>query len=218
MSENIIHLPDTEFLAPAPQRQGAVHRYYYTGEVTKPVWFRGRPLWHIRFRYGVTSRAIAEQVREEVHKLLELGEGQVYLPFPSDREQVREFLPTSAVNTSTKLVTYTRALAQKLDLEAPIQIGRYCLFPVPQTNVVLDELDNPIYDESGDKILQEAFSVIKYSNMPDTLPSSGGMYDIRQGQNLYYIRARLAEARQPNITYLSRKMARVDDINLVEVM
>ena len=219
MAENIIHLPaPNELLAPAPQRQGVTHTYYYTGEASAPVYYRGRPLWRVRFRYGIIQPHLAEQVREEHHKLLELGEGQIFLPIPMNRE-VGSFEPqdpvdeTASINTTAKTITYTTGVAERLHLERPVQVDRYLLYPLPQTNVLQDEAENPIYAEDGHKILQEGSRVVRYPNMPDSLGSAR----IRQGEGLMYIRCRPADVRPVEITEISRYQTRVGDIALVEV-
>ena len=219
MAETIIHLPPpTELSAPAPQKRGIAHQFYYTGETSKPVYYRGRALWRVRFRYGIIQPHLAEQVREEHHKLLELGEGQVYLPIPMNRE-VGSFEPqdpvdeTASINTTAKTITYTTGVAERLHLERPVQVDRYLLYPLPQTNVLQDEDDNPIYAEDGHKLLEEGSRVIRYPNMPDSLPTSR----IRQGEGMMYILCRPVDIRPVEITEISRYQTRVADITLTEV-
>lgn len=224
MSESIIHLPrPTELLAPPPQKQGVIHTYFYTGERAKPVFFRGRPLWRVGFRYGIVEPETAWQVREEMQKLFELGEGLIYLPFPFGKVPppvVRGSVAVASVNASAQTITYPTGLSSKLMLDHPVQLGRYTLFPLPRTDVILDESGRPLYDAKGRKLLQETGqAVVRYPNMPDLaqVPAEGGQYEIAQGEGVNFIRVRPADIEMPEFTVVSRYMTRVGEIEFTEV-
>lgn len=186
-----INLPTpTEWFAPPPVRQGVVHEFYYTGNVSEPVWFAGRHLWKIRFRYGIVSTAKAETIRSEVSRLLERGSGNIVLPFAHDGTPFTHNNVAINVNHETRIITFPEPTRSAISRDV-LQIDRYCLFPDPDG------------------------TPFKYVNVPPALVT--GQYSISQGEGRFFIQATMTRAVPPEIAHISRKMARAGDLDFIEV-
>jgi len=185
-----------EMMAPKPERLGAVHQYYYTGERTKPIFYKGRALWKVRYRYGVQSNKTRRDIELLDALLLRTGQGIIPLYFPFDGHSYSNSV-SFTVDYNAGTIQFSSSVANALDIKYPIQLGRYCLSPISRpTN-----------------------TKIQFSNLPESGLGSSGR--IIQGRGVYNILAR-KDTIEPVVTHVLSShpppgAARIEDITFTEV-
>ena len=172
----------------------------YTGEVSAPIYFRGRPLWRITYKYDLQPASIAHQVRQGTDRLLDSGQAEIYLPIPAPPAK-RGWWASGTYDDSQGILQIPSSEQSEwegFDPELPVQFDRYCL--------TVRDYQPPTATVAGS---------VQFVNMP---PDLGPPFYFVQDTGIYSILVHPERPVQPRIEYEpGGRFAMIEDIRFVEV-